>query len=452
MFGSLRLPKGGLSPQERQLYHGHFCSLCHALDAWGGKWASLLTNYDTTFWLLLLAALEEERWGPLVLEKKRCTAVPFRQVEVLRLRPQSRLLVSALTLALVGAKVEDDRQDGDRPWVQWAFLPLRSSWARAGPWLDRVGFPRDAIEGLGSWQRAAEEQAGCLEDLARPTQALLQAVFGFLADYTEQPSSRPALEELGRALGLWIYLFDAWTDQARDARSGSFNALQRFPEPPARLARHLLHALAHARQALAGLPLGPRRPLLEQQLSRLGQLTRQQLGEPTPHESSGSGRLACWVLGGLAAASLTPTASVACDGCDCGGCDGCDCGGCDGCDCSACECHGCDHCACGHCEGCGNHCDICGSHDSCNLCDCECDPGCCEPCCDCCNCNGSTWDVCVVCTPGGSKPKPPPAPPEVKEDELPGTTRVKRKLPWFRKKIRKENPPDPSGAPPDQAG
>jgi hypothetical protein len=414
VFGSLRLPKGGLTRDEQLLYNSHFCALCHGLDQWGGKLASLLTNYDTTFWLLILAALEEDRCAPVTWETRRCTAVPFRQVGVLQLSPRTRQLAAALTFALVGAKLEDDRQDRDRPWVQWAFAPLRSSWARAGPWLDQAGFPRDAIEGLGAWQRAMEGEATCLQDLAQPTQSMLQSVFGFLADYTEQEDCRPALEELGRSLGLWIYLFDAWSDQGRDARSGAFNALARFPQPTAQLASQMLHALQHAQRALTRLPLGRRRPLLEQQVARLRQLTREQLGGG---DSPFSGA-ACWVMGGLAAASLTPTAAVACDGCDCGGCDGC---GCEGCQCEACS-------SC-HCEACSS-CD-CEALQCCDACQC----------CEGCQCNSSKYDWVCCCH---SEPKPAPKPKEqqLPQEELPGTTRVKRKWPWSKKE-----PPQPPQPP-----
>ena len=68
------------------------------------------------------------------IEHKPCTALFFRKVPVLQMRPQTRKLVAALTLALAGAKVEDDRHDGDRPWVGWAFLPLRDGrWVLPSP-------------------------------------------------------------------------------------------------------------------------------------------------------------------------------------------------------------------------------------------------------------------------------------------------------------------------------
>ncbi|MFN8608597.1 MAG: DUF5685 family protein [Vulcanimicrobiota bacterium] len=438
MFGSLRPPKDRFTSGQKELYQSHFCGLCHSLDAFGGKLASLLTNYDTTFFLITLAALEKTE----EIERKPCTALFLRQVPVLRLSPGTRKLVAALTLALAGAKVEDDRQDGDRPWVSWAFLPLRASWKRAGPILDELKFPRDAIEGLGGWQRAVEAQAGSLPELAVPTQTMLASLFGFLSDYTQQPETRPALEELGRSLGLWIYLYDAWSDQARDRRSGAFNALLRFPMADQELGVHMLHALQHAGRALNHLPLGSRRPLLSEQLQRLRSLT---LREFRPDEARFSGR-SCWIGAGLAAASLQPQAAVACDSCDCGGCDGCDCSGCDcsGCDCGGCDacnlcdCNACDLTACDACAACNScECGPCEGVECCDICDC-CDPDCC----DACKCS-SNWDCCLcVDGPGQAKAvkqqKKQSAP---KEGEIPGVVhRPKRKYPWSKKRRLLEDP------------
>lgn len=430
MFGSLRPPKDRFDGVQKELYQSHFCGLCHSLDAFGGKLASLLTNYDTTFFLITLAALEKSE----VIERKTCTAVFFRKVPVLQMPLRTRELVSALTLALAGAKVEDDLHDGDRPWVRWAFLPLQKSWRKAGPILDEAGFPRDAIEGLGAWQRAVEQTADSLPALALPTQTMLAALFGFLADYTVQPELRPHLEELGRALGLWIYLYDAWSDQGKDRQSGAFNALLKYPMADEELGVQLLHALQHARRALNHLPLEERRPLLEEQLNRLRSLT---LREFRPDEARFSGR-ACWIGAGLAAASLQPQAAVACDNCDCGGCDGCDCGGCDGC--GACDCNACDLSACDGCSACGScECGVCEGLECCEFCDC-CDPDCC----DACKCS-SNWDCCCfVDAPGQAravKQEKKANKQQIKDGEIPGVVnRPKRKYPWSKKRKLQEDP------------
>src|SRR5262245_30976180 len=58
VFGAFGIPRRCLEGEERELYQAHFCGLCHALAEFGGKTSSLLTNYDLTFWLIVLGALE----------------------------------------------------------------------------------------------------------------------------------------------------------------------------------------------------------------------------------------------------------------------------------------------------------------------------------------------------------------------------------------------------------
>lgn len=386
MFGTLRVPRGGLSDDERQSYRAHFCTLCHCLDEFEGKLAALATNYDMTFWLLVLAALEPE---PPPTVSRRCTALPFRQVQVRQLRPESRKLVSALTLALLGAKVEDDRHDGDRPWVQWLFVPFRPSYQRALPGLRQLQFPVDTLETLGQRQRWLEQYGESLPQLAEPTADLLARSFAFLARHCQRPELEPALSELGRALGLWIYLYDARVDRDRDRSRGSFNALLRFPLADEQLYFQMSHTLSHLQRALQALPLGESEVVLLAHLDHLRRLTRKEFPQVRPDDSLRV-PTACWLAGGTALVGLAPTAAVACD-CDCPSCE-----------CPGCECGNCDFGGCG-CDGCNLP--NCGCPDcpSCNLCD-TCD--CCDAC-DCCElCAG--LDCCCCIDESKRKKKPPP--------------------------------------------
>jgi hypothetical protein len=265
----------------------------------------------------------------------------------------------------------------------------------------------------------------------------LASCFGFLAEHCGRLELRQPLEELGQALGLWIYLFDAQQDRAHDRKKGTFNALLRFPQPAEELAFQMNHALQHARSALARLPLGERRPLLEVQIARLARLTQEEFGL-----TSASSSWPCWVMGGgLALATLSPSASVTCDGCDCGACDcgGCDCGGCEGC-----HCQGCNACESCNCEGC----------NLCETCNCE-GVEACEGCCNCtdsCYCHNTTCDCCCFSERKPKAPqKPAPQDPALKPGEIPGATRAKRKWPWSKKTVSPEESVSPERPAPDPA-
>ena len=421
MFGTLRARRGALNEDDRQSYRAHFCTLCHCLDEFDGKLAALATNYDMTFWLLVLSALEPE---PPEVARARCTALPFRQVEVRRMRPESRALVSALTLALLGAKVEDDRVDGDRPWIQWAFLPFRPAYQRALPRLRGLEFPLEAIETLGGRQRQLESQATGLHQLARPTQDLLASAFAFLARHCQRPELRAPLSELGSALGLWIYLYDARVDRERDQARGCFNALLRFPLEEAELYFQMTHALRHLQQSLNSLPPGQLAPVLLAHLDHLRRLTRLEFPQLSSRESAAFPG-ACWVAGGGVLAGLSPAAAAACD-CDCPGCDcpGCECGNCDfgGCGCDGCNLPDCSpDCGCPDCKLCES-CDVC---DVCDACDC------CEEC--------TALECCCCIDESKRKKKPKTA------------SKKLRGWPWSKKRPPEERdgPPEPAA---DEAG
>lgn len=441
VFGSLRLPRAGIDAQARRDYQAHFCSICHSLRSAGGRYASLLTNYDLTFWLLVLSALEEAGGRAPARTTGACTALPFHRVPLLELRPESRRLTSSLMLALAGAKAEDDRADGDRPWVRWAFWPLSGAWERANRQLASCNFPLRAIEHLGAHQRALESSPDVtLDQLSAPTGDMLAAVFGFLAPHTSQPQHQAALETLGEGLGTFLYLWDVWNDRERDRARGSFNALLRCRTSEPELARRLRGALRQANDALCRLPLGNTEPLLRRQLERLRAQLRLEGPDPgtcrrprrAPTAGSERWRWGWW-LGAAALAGAVPAAraSVECDSCDCDCdcCSGCDsCGG-EGCSSEGCE--GCSSCGCG-----GGEADACcaGSHAH----------GCCGEahgsgpscstaldCCNCCACsNEETEVVCCCCdhsstgdTPGGASRSPSLPKPEEPEEEVPGVRR-----------------------------
>ena len=112
MFGFLKLKACRISSEDKALYGSHFCSVCHAMTRFGGRVSSLLTNYDITFWFMLQSALDSK--PVLVAEKKPCTVAPFRAVSVKPIDNQVSQTLAALNLVLVGSKIEDDEQDGER--------------------------------------------------------------------------------------------------------------------------------------------------------------------------------------------------------------------------------------------------------------------------------------------------------------------------------------------------
>lgn len=377
MFGFLRIKSCGLSQQDKTLYRANFCTVCHAMREFGGLSASLLTNYDITIWLTVATALESPEQPRL--KKRPCTAMPLRKVDVLAVSPSIGRTMSALNVALMGSKLEDNREDGWR-WAWDGVMRITEGpQRRAHDFLLEQNYPLESLAQLARRQQQVEQlPAPTLAELSGPTEEMMSQAFGFISELTERPDQREALAEFGANLGAFIYLFDALEDFEEDQKKQTFNALAAvygadWSRPLVR--RCLTLFLTRLRQAAERLELGASRPIISSLINNLASKVEAQL----PSNTSG-GRLNRLQL------KKAGYFSVACDGCDCGGdcCDCMDCGGGGGecCDCNICSCCDGGEPDCCNVNCCGPNC--CQDEDACSI-------SCCDPCCcicsdDCCCC------------------------------------------------------------------
>jgi hypothetical protein len=378
MFGHLRIQSCRLEEQDRSLYHAHFCAVCHNLHGFAGWDASLLTNYDVTLWSLVAAGLVPEAANQRA-QRRPCTAVPFRRVEVQPLGVQLGATLASLTILLAWAKLEDHRHDGGALLgrLGQAWLGRRERKARS--YLLRQGYPLASLLELPG--RQLEVEQGCsgsgrmrperdLLALSAPTEAAIGDAFGWIAVLGHRPALQPELRRLGQAIARYVYLWDALQDLPRDRRSGDFNALlalwgHRFPAPPLRAG--LEAALAVMREALTalGLERGRRKLCLDLVESLAGKVRQHpQLGRAAATPAVSRRR--------LDQAGFVHSSD--CDCCDANCCDsGCD--GCNLCEINCCDCQPGDACFeidcldCLDCWGCGCVPDCCDDVACCCLTD-----------------------------------------------------------------------------------
>ena len=308
MFGTLRLARKGLSEEQRADYSAHFCGACHALRDLGGRPASLLTNYDQTVLALVLGALDPGASQ----ESAPCTALPWRKVRVQMLSPDARSLVAALDIAAVQAKLCDDIED-EGLWTRRAALRLlRSRAARASGELRRLGFRVELFDTLASRQGSLERRTRVtLQELAAPTAELTGEMFAHTAIVTGRAKLVGLLRTTGKALGRFIYAWDAVLDLDEDLRKGRFNAIDRcYGSGPwlVPVGLYLHVQLDVLDRAFAAILLGRRGLLLAHLAQTLRMRVSTRIGDP---------------------ANLRRVQAQAGD-CDCGACD------CDVCDCSCC--------------------------------------------------------------------------------------------------------------------
>lgn len=262
-------------------FHAQLCAGCHALRAFAGRPAALLTNWDQALLVLVLGGSSTAggRWPEL----RRCTALPFRTVSVQPLSPPLQAFVAAGALVLADRKLQDDVDDGGGVLPKAARRLLRGRVTKGEQQLRELGFPVALTSQLAARQRRIERSAQPgLGELAAPTAELMAEVFGHGARLAGRPAHAEALARFGRAIGCAVYGLDALVDQAKDAQRGRFNAVAALRrvhgDGAVSLAQAFVaEAVAAARQAVAGV-LDPARlvivhAILDRVVQRAGAAT-----------------------------------------------------------------------------------------------------------------------------------------------------------------------------------
>jgi hypothetical protein len=225
MLGYVTPEKGELKLREFEIYGAYYCGICRAVGARRGFLPRLLLSYDFAFLAMLLSSVFD---APDALTPFRCFLHPAKKRVALTVSP---VVEYAADMMLLSAyyKLRDDRAD-EGSFRGYAGERLLRGVVR-GIGTERPGKSRaialcmDELsllerEGCASFDRAAEPFArlmGEMLDYDGPVRSDLSL--------RQTDNVRYALRRMGRSLGKWIYLIDAYDDAEADARSGAYNAL-----------------------------------------------------------------------------------------------------------------------------------------------------------------------------------------------------------------------------------
>lgn len=194
-------------------YQAYYCGLCLQLGRQYGLAARMALSYDMTFAALLLSALYDP---PTRLSTGRCAPHPLKP----RPRADNAYLHYAadMTVLLAYYNYLDDWQDDRRALSRRAAEQLEPHLeAIRQRWPRQCRTVRDKLTELNEL-----ESRGCtdLDALCGCFGDLLGAVLLYRDDVFAAPLAR-----MGRGLGGFIYLMDAYDDLEKDRRHGRFNAL-----------------------------------------------------------------------------------------------------------------------------------------------------------------------------------------------------------------------------------
>ena len=223
MFGYVTIYRKGLDEAALDRYQAYYCGLCQALGQRYGTAGQMTLSFDMAFVAVLLSALYDP---DTAFRDGRCPPHPFKP----RPRADNPFLHYAADMTVVLAYynfLDDWQDDRRRASLRHAqklerYLPsIRERWPR------QCGLIRDQLQALNALESAGSHD---LDALCRAFGALLGGIFACRED-----AWAPTLDAMGRGLGGFIYLMDAYDDLEKDRKKGRYNALQALAEqlPPA---------------------------------------------------------------------------------------------------------------------------------------------------------------------------------------------------------------------------
>lgn len=253
MFGLVTANLSELTKEEKSRYSSVYCGICRQIRMRSSQLSRLGLSYDMAFLALLLMSLyePEEESGNRACQLHPIKPRAWVDNEYIR-------YAADMNVALAYYKAEDDWQD-DR---STAARIRKSVFAGSYPKI-RSQYPRQCraietcIARLGELERENCENP----DLAANCFGQLM---GALLVY-QQDFWTPTLEQMGMALGRFIYLGDAVLDFRRDRRKKKYNPFlaQGNGENWEVWQQYLVLAMGRCTDAFERLPLVQDKPLLD---------------------------------------------------------------------------------------------------------------------------------------------------------------------------------------------
>ncbi len=213
MFGYVMAIRDALSDGERARFQALYCGLCHALRERHGLRGQMTLSFDMTFLLMALNALYEpvERAG-----EERCATKPGKR------HPYVTTMFSDyaadMNVALAYHKCMDDWADDRKLLRRTEAGLLKKSYRRVEAlYPDKCAAIGREIARLGDIEKRRDldidAPANCFGDL-------LGELFVYRGDHWEQ-----SMRRMGRQLGKFIYVMDAYDDLDDDRKKGAYNPL-----------------------------------------------------------------------------------------------------------------------------------------------------------------------------------------------------------------------------------
>lgn len=211
MFGYVIPDKNNMYIKDFNVFQAFYCGLCRTLGKTGSQPTRLCTNYDVTFFSVLLHSLTEQE---VTFERKICAYNGRRKASVAADELSRKMADLAVLLAYYN--LDDDVRDGKilRAPVKWGLSLRRSKAAKRLPKIDEMMRCRFA-----ELRKLEKENCDSIDMAAHPFATLMR-------DITREFVGEDCVtDDFAYNLGRIVYLMDAVDDVEKDCKKGTYNPL-----------------------------------------------------------------------------------------------------------------------------------------------------------------------------------------------------------------------------------
>ena len=211
MFGYVIPDKNNMLIKDFNVFQGYYCGLCRALGKTGGPLTRLCTNYDVTFYSVLLhsiAGVEPK------IDHKVCMLngkkKPMIEVDDLSLKSAD------VAVLLTYYNVADDVTDGkvSRLPIKWRLYLRKRAASRRMPEVDKL-MKRE----FARLNKLEKDNSASIDEVADCTAVVMRDMTRLLVKTDDN------VDLFTYNLGRLIYLLDAVDDVEEDSKSSRYNVV-----------------------------------------------------------------------------------------------------------------------------------------------------------------------------------------------------------------------------------
>jgi len=216
MFGYVIVNKPELKIREFEEYRSYYCGLCQCLKREYGFKGQMTLSYDLSMAAILLTSLYEAK---LKRTRKICKAHPFKKQAMTESYITKYL--ADMNILMSYYHLEDDWIDEKKIYSKaYASLLKRNVEKIKKKYPSKASKIEACLKELSIYEKAGEDS---IAKVSKTFGDLLAVVLNYKDDEWSN-----ALSDIGRGLGQFIYIIDAYDDLEKDKKKDNYNVLKSY--------------------------------------------------------------------------------------------------------------------------------------------------------------------------------------------------------------------------------